>query len=1008
MKMYRFLIGLLIIMVWMNITPSASVHAETIHTCDFDTLKTIIEEFNNDEGGIITLDCVGTIRFTETLTIASDITLNGSDNVILDGYGLYTLFEVRKSLTLNRVIIQTAWTAILNRGTLTITDSLFRDNQAYKNGAVIFNAGIAMIANSTFIGNETDEGGAIWNTGTLTLTDSRFVMNRAYAHGGAIHNIGYLTIVGGQFSQNRASDGNGGAIQNEGDLKIETSTFTDNQAYSGAVILNRGNLNIRTSLFNQNRAISGGGVIYGEGQLVILDSRFIDNHASWGGVMTAIDDVIIHNSYFEGNYARRSGGVITKWVSWDAEEGFLLDISHNTFIRNRAERNGGVVEYDNTTQVMIHNNTFADNHAQFGGAIYGTDDSSATILHNTFVNNEGIGAAFYINSPADIRYNLLSGTPQTQSQCSGLYGRKADETNLTDYRCGDALRVDTLMLGEFDGRIFPLLAGSPAIDAYSQPCDMSRDQVGILRPRADACDIGAVEWLPEGDVVIIEAQNQTITDCTWDALSEAVVNLNWTGGDIRLDCPEDTVIVFDMPIVVYGQLTITSENPIRFDGHSQTHMIAVDATGELILDGITFVGGLNQTGGAIRNDGDLQINQSTFSTNQAQQGGAIWNKGNLIITATYFDQNYAEQGGAIYNLGQVTITDSTFMGNYARKGTEDKFKPFLKPLIQYEDEQVTFEEVGGAIFTDSQVVINASRFEDNWAAQAGGAIFVYIDGVTNITDSHFSLNEAREGGALYYVSSPEHVPLGEAQPQNYLLSQPHTKQDGYRYKPVAQYLNYHFVHDSQFESNSAIDGGAIYNSTWRTFYIRGNIFTRNEAVSSGGAIVSWGDVSILQNTFIENRADTGGAIRSGYGSNNTFVRNSATTEGGAVYGSAFSYSTFVDNTAPVGGAFSNASIQGSIIIGDAPQCEGQGNDEVVNFATTPCRNAIVMSRDYLLLGEFDGRVFPLLAGSPLIDALESCSRYWYSENVLIDQLGTSRPQGEKCDVGAVEFVPDMP
>ena len=44
--------------------------------------------------------------------------------------------------------------------------------------------------------------------------------------------------------------------------------------------------------------------------------------------------------------------------------------------------------------------------------------------------------------------------------------------------------------------------------------------------------------------------------------------------------------------------------------------------------------------------------------------------------------------------------------------------------------------------------------------------------------------------------------------------------------------------------------------------------------------------------------------------------------------------------------------------------------------------------------------FPLLAGSPAIDAANSdfCPE--------TDQIGTERPQGEGCDIGAIEFIPE--
>ncbi|PJF20207.1 MAG: hypothetical protein CUN56_17330, partial [Phototrophicales bacterium] len=49
-----------------------------------------------------------------------------------------------------------------------------------------------------------------------------------------------------------------------------------------------------------------------------------------------------------------------------------------------------------------------------------------------------------------------------------------------------------------------------------------------------------------------------------------------------------------------------------------------------------------------------------------------------------------------------------------------------------------------------------------------------------------------------------------------------------------------------------------------------------------------------------------------------------------------------------------------------------------------------------LLGEFNGIYYPLKAGSPAIDNAPTCA------GLTTDQIGTPRPQGSACDIGAIE------
>ena len=164
-----------------------------------------------------------------------------------------------------------------NGGNLTITNCKFSGN--YGDSGTIFNNGISAIKNCTFINNtSTNEAGAIENIKTLTLTDSIFKNNTANT-GGAIY--GNAVVSRCTFQYNTAKL-NGGAIYNSHNSTITNCTFTSNSALlSGGGIYNSGILNATSNIFNNNSA-SVGGAIYNGNTADIHFNQILKNVANYG------------------------------------------------------------------------------------------------------------------------------------------------------------------------------------------------------------------------------------------------------------------------------------------------------------------------------------------------------------------------------------------------------------------------------------------------------------------------------------------------------------------------------------------------------------------------------------------------------------------------------------------------------------------------------------------------------------------------------------------------------
>jgi hypothetical protein len=157
------------------------------------------------------------------LTITGNLTINGPGAKFLTVSGNHAsrVFEITASATASiaglTVANGTASAAspsgggILNRGTLTLTDSTVRDNAA-----------------------PGGSGGGIANFGTATVNDSTFSGNKANVSGSGLYNSGRLTLTDSTVSGNTIADAWGyGAVGNQGTLAVTSSTVWGNTGVYG-------------------------------------------------------------------------------------------------------------------------------------------------------------------------------------------------------------------------------------------------------------------------------------------------------------------------------------------------------------------------------------------------------------------------------------------------------------------------------------------------------------------------------------------------------------------------------------------------------------------------------------------------------------------------------------------------------------------------------------------------------------------------------------------------------
>ncbi len=510
-------------------------------------------------------------------------------------------------------------------------------------------------------------------------------------------------------------------------------------------------------------------------------------------------------------------------------------------------------------------------------------------------------------------------------------------------------------------------------------------------------------------------------DC---ALADAITAANRDeafGGCVAGDGAD--VITLSADVTLESELPhITTEMTIEGGGYSISGALVyrifyVEASGTLTIEQLTLVDGRSGPenapglwsgeGGAIYNEGKLNVTDSVFSQNVAGIGGAIRNGGKLTVISSTFVENssYAgpgaienlagaelnvresrflnndgHAGGAIANLGALLLTDSLLELNKA--GFGGAIHSIGESIIQRSAITFNFAEDGGAIINSGEQTIANSLFIRNSSVQDGGAII--NSEKLNVVRSVFEANIAGAGGHI--------VAYGESTETDRNYHPYVTGAGGAIYNKKDGEL---IVSESSFTENAAGIGGAIVNVGG--LRVMSTAFNANGADKRGGAIINLGQLSLDSSSFVSNSAAEGGGML-------LFDNGSESSV------ATLSHLTLIANSAETGGgilvdAFPIATVHlYSSILADnvGSDCMGGLSQSQGNLIKDGSCDAKLSGDPMLgnLVQPEDGSpaYFPLMADSPAIDAAltDYCPE--------TDQIGTARPQGEACDIGAIEYV----
>ena len=775
------------------------------------------------------------------------------------------------------------------------------------------------------------------NPEALTIEDMELRGGNVGWDGGAVY-ASEVTCTDSDFDDNEASldgaHGFGGAIYATVAFYSTGCTFTDNTAAkSGGAVWSGGALEVVRGTFTGNTAEVDGGAIFALDDTTIDDSSFRQNESATaaGGaifVSSSASVLRIEQSSFSENEANEAGA-----VNANADD---VTISAVSFSNNVARDGDGGAFEGEVGSLAIENSRFAENQASgSGGAlVFGGDElESASITSSSFQFNEaldGRGGAV----------NLWSETELAIGECAFNGNSSTAE--------GGAIANE----------------GSIAIDNSSFRSNESVDE-----------GAGAI-W----SNVDVDATDSLFVDNHAE---------NGTGGAIW----------------AINSVTLTRT---VFETNAGESGGAFYADGALVDTSVFRENTAVSAGGAGHADGSVSVINSSFDANEAGgEGGALYTQVNLDIVGSNFEGNVAgSEGGAIYgSLGSViTVNDSAFSDNVALDTGDDYNLNAVDSgcgVVDLDDGDLTggscdydifyvspTEEVGadtscsdpgfatiaeafadaafgngdvialcpgtypggidlelaggvditivGLAGTGGDVVIDSAgtdqllfvdgnesialvgiEFSNGNAEDEGAA--VRLAGTTDLVAvrSTFDSNDALDGGAIYGATD---VVLVRSE---FTLNSAVNAFGG-----AVRALDDAWIVDSLFHGNSTLDddgasgGGAVYADD---VYSIGSLYTDNEAYNRGGALFAHGALSSVMDEYTGNTAGSeGGAVRVVASSSivgTTFTDNECGNYGGALsIGDMGGNFNFIDmeadgNVAPVSGSvFDNDGAFGSVAV----------------------------------------------------------------------------------------------
>lgn len=966
---------LLILLGWPNplqAAPNAAPLAQVGCSASMDVSNTA--ELNNAIGCYNSQTTAGlyAINFTTAITLDTPSTVISNTNPgvalqiignirALSGANTYRGLEISANtqVMIDRLMIRngkadTNGGGILNHGKLTIFASAVVTNSATSDGGGIYNTGTLTMSFGTFSGNSAPNGngGGVYNTGTGPVLMVGTTLNGNLAQfGGGIYNTGTgtMTVRGITFSGNSATNGGGGIYNaGTGTVSMEVSTLSGNSAQLGGGTYNTGSgtLTVSGSTLSGNSASHSGGSIYNVGMLTVHSSRLSGNSALVdGGSIYNEGTLTVSNGTLSDNTATRSGGSIRN-------EG-ILTVRASSLLSNTAQLAGGGIYHSDTGTLTVSNSTLSNNkvtgNTSDGGGIYSS--GPLTVTNSTLSGNESndSGGGIYNNSVLTLRNTIIANSPKG-GDCVNNTGTITGQTH-------NLIEDGANACGIADGANNSIISQDPALAPldYNNPMAFGT-QIHALLATSPAIDQGDAATCaappinnldqnegmrPQGAACDIGAVEYTPPVCTFPATVNTTAELN-----NAISCYNSQTTAGVYTITFNADITLNAASTVI---NNPTPGVALQING----NGEALHGANTYRGLEISANTQVTIDNLIIVDGKADTGGGgILNRGSLTVISSLLANNSAPNGdgGGIYNTGTGTLT----MTLNSLSGNSALFR-------------------GGGIYNEGRLTMERGFFSVNSAESGGGLM---NNRAVTVNGSTFGANTAKHGGGLYNnVDSTLTISRSEV-----------------------------------FTNSVDNDGGGIYNAgrlTVSQSTLRGN--SALGGLYDGGGIYNFGELTVSNSTLSGNRSgDNGGGLyNAGNGvltvTNSTLSDNEAIDgAGGGLYlsGALTLKNTIIANS-PSGGDCVNVGgtiTQTHNLIEDSANACGIANGANSSLIGQDPALAPLADNGFDLLKTHD-----LLFFSPAIDQGDAATCAAPPINNR-DQNGLTRPLGDTCDIGAVEYI----
>jgi len=639
----------------------------------------------------------------------------------------------------------------------------------------------------------------------------------------------------------------------------------ENDRNGGIIFVdNPNNTLLLESVTMKNATALNGGAVYSKGNVNVKDCTFENN-------------TVDHGTYYVGLNVVGGGGAIRAWGNVNIE-------GKSTFTGNKATATGSWDE-------------------AFGGAVFTDGDL-------TIQGSESIPVTFSNNGLYLPGKNAVGGAVHARGKINILYAEfKENEANeATDAEIsGDGRRGKGIVTGEQEIRI---ISSSFTNNTTNSP----NGEGGAIYALYKDHDLYIEDCLfheniaSEGGAIYSERESNYIKD------SKFTENTAWKGGAFRLASHEQELM--DVKFIN----SEFAENKVRGSG-AVAHI----------------------RNGSADKGVEIQLTDCIFTDNTAQESGGVLYFENAIEDIEEKILIQGEKTKFLNNIAYNNIDNSLGSGGGAisvftySKKLHFEISQELTPIL-FKNNRAE-EDSGGAINIinrEGSIDFNIhGEFTDNYSLYYGGAIALsaYSDKVVSTIQkgSLFKTNEVGEyyGGAIY-IQAEEGSSLDiqdEKDSANPMFYKNKAFERGgaiFFYGEPDDLLT---VKGVVFEGNESRIGGAI-SISGGTGLIDNCEFTENIGKHSdpsyslnGGAITTYGELTLKDNTFKKNKAGTssstsssGGAIYAGSGANLSFEGINSFTENEAINGGAI-YAYYANITIPEGVTFTEnkASANGGAI-----------------------------------------------------------------------------------------------